>query len=385
MSTIKEQFLLDPEIVFLNHGSFGASPRPVFDVYQEWQRRLEWQPVQFIGRELTGYLRDSRQALGEYVGAAANDLVYIPNATFGINIVARSLHLGPGDEVLGTDHEYGANDRLWRFLSRKQGFSYVRQPIAMPATSQEEMVEQFWQGVTPQTRLIFLSHITSATALRLPVEAICQRARAAGILTLIDGAHAPGQIPLDMAAIGADFYSGNCHKWLCAPKGSAFLYTRPEQQPLLEPLVVSWGWESELPGDSLYIDHHQWLGTKDPAAYLAVPAAIQFQADHDWPAVRLRCHQLVCETVSRVAELTGLPPLYPPSEDFFVQMAVMPLPPCDVMGLKNALYSFYRVELPIFPWNGRHLLRVCIQGYNTPADVDALLDGLRALLPTFSL
>jgi isopenicillin-N epimerase len=187
-----------------------------------------------------------------------------------------------------------------------------------------------------------------------------------------------------MAAIGADFYSGNCHKWLCAPKGSAFLYTRPERQPLLEPLVVSWGWEAEMAGDSLYIDHHQWLGTKDPAAYLAVPAAIQFQADHDWPAVRRRCHQLVGETVSRVAELTNLAPLYPSSEEFFGQMAVMPLPPCDVMGLKNALYNFYRVELPIFPWNGHHLLRVCIQGYNSPADVDALLEGLRALLPSFS-
>jgi isopenicillin-N epimerase len=381
MTSLKELFLLDPTVVFLNHGSFGACPRPVFNAYQEWQRRLEAQPVQFIGRELIGYLRTARQRLGDYVGAAANDLVYVPNATFGVNVVARSLPLGPGDEVLATDHEYGANDRLWRFLSRKQAFTYVRQPVDLPVTSRAEMVEQIWQGVTDRTRLIFISHITSFTALRLPVEEICRRAAAAGILTLVDGAHAPGQIPLDMAAIGADFYTGNAHKWLNAPKGAAFLYARPQRQALLEPLIVSWGWEAEKPGDSRFIDHQEWLGTNDPAAYLAVPAAIQFQADHEWTAVRQQSHELVQQAIQRIETLTGLPSLYGSDSSLYHQMAVASLPPLDdLMVLKNRLYDEYKVEIPCFPWQQRQLIRVSAQGYNSQSDIDALIEALTTLL-----
>ena len=210
--TLRNQFLLDPEVVFLNHGSFGACPRPVFAAYQQWQHELERQPVRFLGRELGGLLAEVRGRLGEYLHVPAGELVLIPNATYGVNVVARSLALGPGDEVLTTDHEYGACDKTWEFICGKTGADYVHQPIPLPAESAEAILEQFWAGVTPRTRLIFLSHITSPTALCLPVEAICQRARAAGILTLIDGAHALGQVPLDLIALGADFYTGNLHK-----------------------------------------------------------------------------------------------------------------------------------------------------------------------------
>lgn len=382
MPSLKELFLLDPTVVFLNHGSFGACPRPVFEEYQQWQCRLEEQPVKFIGRDLGGYLHHARQVLGDYVGSPANDLVYIPNATFGINIVGRSLPLGPGDEVLATDHEYGANDRLWTFLGRKQGFSYVRQPVPLPATSPAEIVEQIWQGVTPRTRLIFLSHITSCSALRLPVEEICRRAREAGILTLIDGAHAPGHIPLDMQAIGADFYAGNCHKWLCAPKGAAFLYARPERQAMLEPLIVSWGWEAEKQSDSLFIDHQQWLGTNDPAAWLAVPAAIQFQAAHNWPAVQAQCHQLAHQAIDRIGQLTGLPALYADDAGFYHQMAIAALPPiADLAAFKNRLYDEYRVEIPLIAWQGYQFIRISVQAYNSQTDVDSLINALNALLP----
>ena len=224
----RDEFLLDPDVVFLNHGSFGATPRPVFETYQDWQRRLEWQPVQFLGTDIAAYLAEARRALGRYLNVAADDLVYVPNATFGVNVVARSLRLEPGDEVLATDHEYGACENAWLFMGRERGFRYVRQPIPLPLSSAADVMEQFWAGVTPRTKVIFLSHITSPTAMRLPVEAICERARAAGILTVIDGAHAPGQIPLDLTTVGADFYAGNCHKWLCAPKGAGFLFARPE-------------------------------------------------------------------------------------------------------------------------------------------------------------
>lgn len=385
MNHLRALFLLDPTVVFLNHGSFGATPRPVFETYQQWQLRLERQPVQFLGREIGDHLATARQALGRYLNADADDLAFVPNATFGVNIVARSLRLGPGDEVLTTNHEYGACNNVWHFLSRKQGFRYVEQPIALPLTSAADIVEQFWQGVTPRTRVIYISHITSPTALRLPVEAICHRAREAGILTVIDGAHTPGQIALDLPAIGADFYTGNGHKWLSSPKGSAFLYTRRECQHLIEPLVVGWGWGEErtMSFGSDYLDYLQWLGTNDLSAYLSVPAAIEFQQRHDWAAVRQQCHALLRQALERIGELTGLAPVYPADgqEAFFQQMAIAPLPPVgDLQRLKEQLYNQFRVEVPLVQWGGRPFIRISVQGYNTQEDIDALLAALKDLL-----
>jgi isopenicillin-N epimerase len=214
MNPLQAQFLLDPDITFLNHGSFGATPKPVFEVYQNWQRELERQPVEFLDRRFAERMSKARAALAEYLDTQRNDLVYVTNATVGANIVARSLKLKPGDEVLTTDHEYGACDRTWRFLSQIRGFAYIRQPISMPISSTEEFVEQLWRGVTKRTRVIYLSHITSPTAVIFPVADVCRRAREAGILTVADGAHAPGQIHLDLEEIGADFYTGNLHNWL---------------------------------------------------------------------------------------------------------------------------------------------------------------------------
>ncbi|MCB8984839.1 MAG: aminotransferase class V-fold PLP-dependent enzyme [Ardenticatenaceae bacterium] len=387
MTDLKELFLLDPKIIFLNHGSFGATPRPVFADYQAWQRRLEHQPVYFLVEELTGHLAAARQALGDYLHAPADDLVYVPNATFALNIVARSLDLRAGDEVLTTDHEYGACDNTWQFLSQKKGFAYVRQPIPVPVVSATAVAEQFWHGVTPRTKVIFLSHITSSTALTFPVAEVCRRARAAGILTIIDGAHAPGQVPLDMAVIDADFYFGNAHKWLCSPKGAAFLYARRDKQPLLEPLVVGWGWGENRPWTygSNFLDDQQWLGTNDLSAYLAVPAAIAFQAEHDWTAVRQQCHLLLRDTMQRIGVLTGLLPIYPDDAGFYHQMATIPLPQLtDLKGLKTHLYQQYRVEVPLVEWQNRHFIRVSIQGYNTSHDADALLAALAQALPQFA-
>lgn len=381
---LRDEFLLDPNVVFLNHGSFGATPRPVFEVYQEWQRRLEWQPVQFLGTDIGAYLAEARAALGRYLNAAADDLVYIPNATFGINVVGRSLELGPGDEVLTTDHEYGACANVWEFMSRRTGFRYINQPITLPPASDAEIVEQLWARVTPRTKVIFMSHITSPTAVRFPVAAVCARAREAGILTVIDGAHAPGQIPLDLDAIGADFYTGNCHKWLCAPKGSAFLYARPEVQHLIEPLIVGWGWGEgrTFTFGTDFLDAIQYPGTNDFAAYLAVPAAIEFQARHDWPAVRARCHALAAQAIGRINDLTGLPPLYPePAGDYFHQMAIAALPPiADLPAFKKRLYDEFRVEIPCIQWGDRQFIRISVQGYNTREDIDALLAALAEML-----
>lgn len=387
MSSLKEHFQLDPTIHFLNHGSYGATPKSVFEAYQNWQLRLERQPVLFLGRELSGLLTESRQALGDYLNASANDLVYIPNATHGVNIVARSLELKPADEILTTDHEYGACDYTWDFVCAKTGAKYIHQSIPLPVHSEEEIVDQFWKGVTPRTKVVYLSHITSSTALRLPVEEICRRAREAGILTIIDAAHSPGQIPVDLQALNADMIFGNAHKWMLAPKGAAFLYVRPEIQNLIDPLIVSWGTNStpEIATGSRFIDILQWTGTTDPAAALTVPTAIQFMQDHDWEDVRCECHRLLRQAIERICDLTGLPPLYPLDSDFYGQMGVAPIPRSDLTTLKNRLYDEYQIEVPLSQWQDRQFVRISIQGYNTQGDIDALVDSLKVLLPQVSL
>src|SRR6185437_9123335 len=223
-TALRGDFLLDPEVVFLNHGSFGACPRPVFERYQAWQRELEWQPVEFLGRRVQGLLTQARAPLATYLGVGLDDLAYVSNVTTALNIAARSLPLELGDEILTTDHEYGALDRTWTFVAEHTGARLVIQKLPAPMSDPEEVVEAVWAGVTPRTRVLFISHITSPTAVTLPIEPLIARARAAGIWTVVDGAHAPSQVDIDLEALGVDFYGGNCHKWLSAPKGAGFLY-----------------------------------------------------------------------------------------------------------------------------------------------------------------
>jgi len=378
---LRDLFLLDPDVHFLNHGSFGACPRPVFEEYQRWQRELERQPVEFLGRRFNDLMREARRALAAFVGAEADEVTYVTNATVGLNTVARSLELRPGDEVLSTDHEYGALDRTWRFVCQKREAKYLRRPIPVPIKTAEEVIAAIWAGVTDRTRVLFLSHITSPTAITLPIKPLIDRARERGIITIIDGAHAVGQIDLNLHELGADFYTSNCHKWLMSPKGSAFLYARRDVQRLVEPLIVSWGWEADKPTSSRFIDEQEWQGTRDIAAYLSVPAAIQFFHANNWPAVRQHCHASVRYARDQVAALTGLPPLTPDEAAWFAQMSALPLPPCDLDELKRRLYDEYRIEIPVIRWNERHFVRVSCQGYNTRADVDALIDALCRLLP----
>jgi isopenicillin-N epimerase len=389
---IRDLFLLDPEVVFLNHGSFGACPRPVFEAYQTWQRLLEQQPVRFLGREYLDHDLRARQALAEYLHVETSNLVFVTNATQGVNIIARSLDLKPGDEILTSDHEYGACDRAWNFICDKRGARYIHRSISLPISAPLEAVDQFLQGVTPNTKLIFLSHVTSPTAQRLPIEAICSQARQAGILTLIDGAHAPGQIPLNLPEIGADFYTGNCHKWMLSPKGAAFLYARPETQDLVEPLVVSWGWGENptITTGSRFVDYQVWSGTHDPSAALAVPDAIDFMQKYNWDIVRQECHDLLLTALARVSALSGLPSPYSDDPDFRnpvgphplpPQMGIAPLPPIsDLEGLKKRLYEQFRIEVPLIEWDGAQYVRISIQAYNTLEDIDALVGGLATLL-----
>jgi isopenicillin-N epimerase len=381
MKNLEKYFLLDPNVIFLNHGSFGATPKPVFEAYQNWQLELERQPVEFLGRRHDQLMRESRAVLAEFVGTTENNVVYVTNVTVGLNIVAHSLSLGPGDEVLATDHEYGALDRTWRFLSKERGFSYINRHIPLPFEDENEFVEMLWQGVTPETRVIFLSQITSPSAVIFPVAEVCARARREGILTIIDGAHSAGQIPLDLDHLGADFWSGNLHKWLMSPKGSGFLYARPEVQSLLKPLVVSWGFEAEIPGPSRFVDYQQWLGTRDIAAFLAVPDAIKFQRDHDWESVRESCFELASYAQESIGALTGLPSLHLPGARTYRQMVAVRLPDeINIISLKAMLYDQYQIEVPLTTWAGNKLIRVSVQGYNSKENIERLLAALKILL-----
>jgi isopenicillin-N epimerase len=391
MDSLKDLFLLDPEVVFLNHGSFGACPKAVFEAYQDWQRQLERQPVEFLARRAIPLLGEARSRLADFLGCRACDLVYFPNPTTALNMVARNLErvvkgysgkpLQQGDEILTTNHEYGAMDRTWRYVCASLGVKYVNRPVLLPLVDEQKFVEDFWQGVNPRTKAIYLSHITSPTALTFPIEAVCRRARQEGLLTIIDGAHAPGQIDLDLPDLGADIYAGACHKWLMAPKGSAFLYVRKEMQPYLDPLVVSWGYQPE-PGFGSgipFIDHHEWQGTRDVAAFLSVPAAIEFQEQHGWEHVRQICHTLAVEARRRINSLTGSEPIC--SEAAFQQMFAVRLPPeTDLADFSSRLYRDFRIEAPAISWNGQKLLRVSVQGYNDRKDLDRLTEAILSLL-----
>jgi isopenicillin-N epimerase len=378
---LREEFLLDPSVVFLNHGSFGACPRPVFEEYQRWQLELERQPVEFLSRRQRELIATARAALASYLHSNVDDLVLLPNVTTALNVVARSLPLQPGDEILTTDHEYGALERTWTFVVEHCQARLKIQKLPRRLEDPSAVVEAIWAGVTPRTRVLFLSHITSPTAVILPIEPLIQRARQTGIWTVIDGAHAPGQIDLDLQAIGADFYGGNCHKWLSSAKGAGFLYARPDVQALVEPLVVSWGWRPRDAWSTPFVDALQRQGTHDIAAYLSVPAAIEYQQQRDWRGVRQECHELVRLARLGMTEITGIEPTVADDPRWFAQMATLPLTPgVDPAAIKRRLYDEYRVEIPASEWGGTPSLRVSVQGYNTRADIERLLSAVSAVL-----
>ena len=378
-------FLLDPDLIFLNHGSFGACPAQLMQSYQRWQMEMERNPVEFLGRRSADLLAQSRAVLAKALGADAGNLIYLPNATTGVNTVARSLRLQPGDEILTSDHEYGACDNTWEFVCQHTGARYVPVEIPLPFKA-EEFVQRLWAGVTPRTRVIFLSHLSSTTALIFPLTELCRRAREAGILTLIDGAHVPGHLPLNLNALGADFYTGNCHKWLCAPKGAAFLHVRPEHHALVDAGVVSWGYSATITGhtgfdaytgSTLLERRLQWQGTRDIAAFLTVPAAIAFQAEHDWDRVRQNCHAMAAQTLHRIYAITALPPICADTD--FGQMVAIPVPPMDAQRLKDTLLERYRIEIPVTSHKGALFIRLSVQAYNTQQDLDALVDAVREI------
>ena len=360
---MRDGFLLDPEVAYLNHGSYGACSIPVIEEYQRLQRELERAPTDFLTRRLSDsfwerahgprLLDAARGSLAGFIGARADDLVFMPNATSGLNAVIRSLRIRAEEEILTTKHEYGAVVRTLEFIR-------ANLVLCEPG----ELIDNI--GV--RTRAVLVSHITSPTALRLPVEEICIAARRAGVLSIVDGAHAPGQISLDLGVLGADVYAGNCHKWLCAPKGSGFLWARPEHQEWIEPLVISWGYHEEAD----FGERHGWQGTQDPAAYLTVPKAIEVHATFDL-AASLALADLAEAQLAKlgIARIPGEAALF---------MRAVELPRGNPHALWRRLYEEYRVEVPVYEWEGQRLLRVSIGPYNDESDVDRLVSALSELL-----
>ncbi len=378
-ANLRELFLIDPAVVFLNHGSFGACPKPVFENYQEWQLLLERQPLEFLGRRYPTLMADARHALGDFLGTNGDNLFFTPNTTTGINTVIRSLSLSPGDEVLSNTFEYGALHRAWEFVCGKRGAKYIQAKIELPIKSEAQFIDAIWRHVNEKTKVLFLSHITSSNALTFPITTLISRARERGIITIIDGAHAPGQIPLNLDTLNADFYAGNCHKWLMAPKGSAFLYARPEMQQMVDPLVVSW--DSVSAGTSRFLKENEFQGTRDIAAYLAVPAAIDFFRENNWPTIQKDCHSLVKVAREGINTILGQEPICPDEGGWYQQMSAHFLPKhIDGPGLQERLLKEYNIEIPVMTIKEDSFLRVSIQGYNTREDVNTLLESLREIL-----
>ncbi|HWY37347.1 MAG TPA: aminotransferase class V-fold PLP-dependent enzyme [Bacteroidia bacterium] len=378
--SIRSQFLLDPNVTYLAFGSFGACPKPIFEDYQKWQLELEREPAQFITVNGLTYLKRSREALAKYINCDADDLVYTTNPSYAINIIAKSFKLNPGDEILSTNFEYGALDRTWNYYCKKAGAKFVQQNIELPLVSKEKFIEQFFKGLTGKTKAIFISQITSTSALIFPVKEICEIAKEKGLFTIVDGAHVPGHIHLDLAELKADVYTGACHKWMMTPKGCSFLYVKKEFQELFDPLVVSWGYESTYPSHSLFLDYHQMQGTRDFSAFLTVPKAIEFMKKNNWVKISADCKELARKNYARFCDLLGSKPLCPITNEFLGQMCSIQLKTSQPEKLQRVLFERYKIEIPVMKHENYIFIRYSVQGYNTQHDLDVLYHALEEIV-----
>ena len=374
---MKKYFLLDSNITFLNHGSFGACPKVVFNNYQYWQRELEIQPVKFFTKVLYEKLEYSRKKLSNFIGCDHDELIFFQNPTTAVSNIIANLDLQSGDEVLMSSHEYGALVRSWSEWGIKKNIKIVQQEVELPLTTENKFIENIWRGITPKTKVIFLSHITSATGLIFPVEKIISLAKEKGIMTIIDGAHVPAHIPLNIHKINCDFYTGALHKWLCGPKGASFLYVKKKHQHWVKPLIYSWGKEGDDPGPSEFLQDFQWQGTRDMAAFLSIPSAIEFYYSYLEKNLKL-CRENIKYAFKNLGLTLKTEPISN-GGDWIGQMVSHPLPESTPLDLKEILYHHYKIEIPIFKWGDRMFIRVSMQIYNEKKEVDLLLSALRSI------
>ena len=376
-STYKSLFLLDKETIHLNHGSFGACPKPIFDALISWQKKLEFNPAKFLAFDIFVHLEKSRESLSEYINCDKNDIVFFPNPSTALNTVIKSLDLKKDDEILTTNHEYGALDKTWNFICKNTGAKYIKQNIKLPLKSKNEFINTFIKGINKNTKVIFMSHITSPTGLIFPAEELCRIARENNIFCIIDGAHVPAHIDLDIKKLNPDIYTGACHKWMCAPKGTSFLYAKKNIQDDINPLVVSWGYDAEVPGVSKYLDYHQWQGTNDPSPYLTVPDVIAFLKKYNWKDVSLNCRKINIEARKLVNKTLNKTPIS--DDDFIGQMSAIEVKCTDSIQLIKKLYEDFKIVVPIVKWENKMLLRFSIQAYNSMEDIEKLIFAMKKL------
>ena len=373
---MKDHYLLEKNIVYLNHGSFRACPKSVFKIYQNWQRLLESQPVQFLSHDIYKYLEESRIHLSNLISCDSDDIIFVTNPTTAINTIIRSLMIDKNYEVLTSNHEYGAMIRAWEWFSENKGYSLIQKTLEVPFTTTNNFVDDFWSAVTNNTKIIFISHITSPTAIIFPIEEICQQARNKSIMTIIDGAHVPGHIQLDISTLDPDIYIGACHKSLSAPKGSSFMYVKKDIQDIIDPLIISWGKDVD-PSPSSFINENQYPGTRDFSSFLSVPAAINFQRDNDWEIVKARCRDLTKKTLISLQNILKSDLLCPVNDSWLAQMASIQIPVNDSLKMKNELLKKYNIEIPIFEWDGKKMLRFSFNAYNDEGDSNELIDAIK--------
>ena len=371
----KSLFMLNPDITYLNHGSFGACPKPIFNSLIKYQKILEFEPTKHLAYDVFNYLEQSRIALGKYINCNKNDVIFSSNPSTALNTVIKSLNLKENDEILTTDHEYGALDKTWNFICKKTGAKYIQQNIPLPLNSKEQFIEHFTKGLTKKTKIIFISHITSPTALIFPIKEVCKIAKDKGIISIIDGAHAPAQIKLDIQKINPDIYVGACHKWMCSPKGVSFLYAKKEIQSIIEPLVISWGYDPENNSKTQFIDFHQWQGTKDMSAFLTIPDTINFLKKHQWEKVTQECCSLNIWARNEINNFLKKEPIA--NKKFIGQMSSFNVNlKEDPFDFNIKFYLKYKIQIPFILWKNKTFMRISIQAYNSKNDVLKLLEAL---------
>jgi len=383
--TLKAPFALDFDITFLNHGSFGACPRAVLEAQTRIRELMERRPVRFLAGELYERIDAARAVLARFVGARPEDLVFVDNATTGVNAVVRSLRFTPGDQILTTDHAYNACKNALDWVAARSGALVVVASVPFPLAHEDEIVDSVLAAVTPRTRLALLDHVTSPTALVFPLRRLVPALEAAGVEVLVDGAHAPGMLPLDLATLDATYYTGNCHKWMCAPKGAGFLVVRRERQDSLVPTVISHGLNAERSDRSRFHLLFDWCGTHDPSSWLCVPdalAALEGFLPGGVAELRARNHDLAVAGRRILLDRLGLAPPCP--ESLLGSMAAIPLGPGDPFALGKTLYDRHRIEVPVSPWpaRGERVIRISAQIYNSEEDIIRLGDALATELAT---
>ena len=380
---------LDPRVIFLNHGSFGACPQTVLACQQAMRERMERQPVQFLVREMESLLDEARGALAQFAGADANNLVFVPNATAGVNTVLRSLQFNAGDELLVTNQEYNACRNALEFAAQRSGARVVVAKVPFPFHSIDEIITAVLQCVTPKTRLALLDHVVSQTGTVMPIARLVAELKKLGVDTLVDGAHAPGMVPLELEKLGAAYYTGNCHKWLCTPKGVALFYVRPDRQELIRPLVISHGANSRRTDRSRFLIEFGWAGTWDPAAYLTVPEALRYVGSilpGGWPeimarnrALALAARKIICAALNVAepcpAEAVGSMATIPLPD---AAAGELPVPPIFEYPLQDRLRVQHGIEVPIMPWPSppNRLVRISAQLYNSLPQYESLAKAL---------